>query len=691
MNIVIEYPWWFVLFCITAGLLYSGVLYYKNNKLNELPNWLVKTLFIVRFTVVTLIGFLLLSPLLNIIDREVEKPIVIIAQDNSASIVIGKDSSFYRNQFKKKLQTLTNELSDKYEVKWYSFGDNVNALSSLDSLKFNEKQTSISSFFDEIETRYSNRNLGAVILATDGLYNKGSNPVYASEKIKSPVYSIALGDTTVKKDLVLLDVEHNRLAYLGNEFPLQIVVSAKKLKNATTTLTIQKGKNTLFTQKITITNDAFTTTIPVYLEAKNVGLQHYKIKLSALPGEMTLSNNERDVFIEVLDSRQKVLIVSNAPHPDVAAIKESLEANQNYEVESFIADKFNKSLKNYNLIILHGLPNRDNPATKIINEIKKSNIPLWIISGANTILNNDLSVKSTIQKTNECEALPDQNFSLFTVSEELRHSFNYFPAVVCPYGTFTTLNGSNTLLYQRIGMVDTKMPLMTFNTIEENKTALFYGEGIWRWRLQDFAAHGNHNVFDELISKTVQYLAVKVDKSFFKVSSSSSFYENEHILFKAELYNESYELMNEPEINIVIKNAADKKYNFTFSKTFNAYRLDAGMLPVGEYEYESNAKLGNKLYKQHGSFHIMPLNVESLNTVADHQLLYHIAKTHGGELFFPDELDKLFDKINSRDDIKSVSYTHNTLSELIHLKWIFFLILLLLTAEWFIRKWNGLY
>jgi len=691
MSIVLEYPSWFVVFCITSGLLYSGVLYYRNRKINELTEWLVKLLFVVRFVIITLLSFLLLSPLLNNIEREVEKPVIVIAQDNSQSIVIGKDSSFYRTEYKQKLQKLSDALSDKYDVKIYSFADKVNAISSVNAIKFDEKQTSISSLFDELEVRYANRNLGAVVIAGDGLYNKGSNPVFASEKIKVPIYTIALGDTTVKKDLVLQDVEHNRLAYLGNEFPLQIVVHAKKLKNNTTTLTIQQGKNTLFSQKININNDAFTTSIPVYIEAKNVGLQHYKVMVSAVDDEMTLTNNEQDVFIEVLDSRQKVVLLSDAPHPDIAAIKESMEANQNYEVESFTADRFNKPLKHYNLVILHGLPNRNNPATKIVNEIKTANLPVWIISGANTILNNDLSVFSSIQKTNECEAVLEQNFPLFTVSDELRKACKYFPAVVCPYGTFPQTNGSTTLFYQRIGTVETQMPLMAFGSQNEHKIAQFYGEGLWRWRLQDFATHGNHNLFDEFISKTVQYLAVKVDKSFFKISLPAAFYENDRIVLKAELYNESYELINEPEINMVIKDASNKKYNFTFSKTSDAYRLDAGMMPVGEYEYESTVKVGNKLYKQHGSFNIMPLNVESLNTIADHQLLYNIAKTNGAELFYPNELEKLLEKINSRDDIKSVAYTHDTLSDLINLKWIFFLLLLLLSAEWFIRKRNGLY
>jgi ribosomal protein L17 len=244
-----------------------------------------------RFLSVSILSFLLLSPLIKTVNREVEKPVIIVAQDNSQSLIIGKDSSFYRTEYKKKLQKLIDELGDKYEVRSYSFADKVKELGNTDSLKFNEKQTDISSLFDEIETRYSNRNVGAIILASDGLYNKGSNPVYTSSKIKIPVYTIALGDTTAKKDLILSKAEHNRIAYLGNKFPVEIEIDAKQFKGKTTTLTMSKGDINLFTQTVNISTDAYRTTIPVILEAKETGLQHYRIKLSPLPDEVSLANN----------------------------------------------------------------------------------------------------------------------------------------------------------------------------------------------------------------------------------------------------------------------------------------------------------------------------------------------------------------------------------------------------------------
>ncbi len=691
MNIITEYPSWFFIFCLLAGGAYAFILYRKDKKFSDISIWIVRLMTTFRFLAITIVCFLLLSPLLKTANRSVEKPIIIIAQDNSESLIAGKDSAFYKKEYKQNLQNLMNVLGEKYEVRSYSFADKIKELKNVDSLKFNEKQTDISALFDEIETRYSNRNVGAIILASDGLYNKGSNPVYAFNKIKTPIYTIALGDTTIKKDIILAKVDHNRLAYLGNEFPLEILVNAKQLKGKTTTLTVSKGGQTLFSKTINFNSETFTITVPILLQAKEVGLQHYKVNLSSVADEMSLANNYRDIFIDVLDAREKILILSDDPHPDVAAIKLSIEANQNYEVESYTIDEFDKPLKKYNLIILHSLPSIRNTASKILTEINTSNIPVWLFSGANTMLRNDLSVISKANKTNEVEPVLEENFPLFTISEELRKAFKDFPAITCPFGTYQSDNNSNVLLYQRIGIVDTKTPLMLFSSNGDSKVAVFTGEGIWRWRLQDFAANNNHLLFDEFVSKTVQYLSVKEDKSFFKVRGKNNFYENEAIEFEAEVYNESYELINEPEVNIVFTNADNKKFNYSFSKTSNAYRLNAGMMPVGEYKYDAKVKVGEKVYAQHGEYSISALQVELTNTVADHQLLFSLAKKHDGELIYPSQLEQLAEKLNKREDIKSVSYTEKKLNEIINLKWIFFLLLALLSAEWFMRKRNGAY
>lgn len=649
---------------------------------------------LMRFLAVTIIAILLLSPLLKTNLREVEKPIIVIAQDNSESIVAGKDSVFYRNEYTDNFSKLIKQLGDKFEVKTYSFGDKVEEKSEYN---YAEKQTDISGLFDEINNVYGNRNVGAIVLASDGLFNKGTNPVYSSAKSLAPVYTIALGDTNVRKDVILSRVNHNRFAYLGNKFPLEIIAEAKQFKGSEVMLNVLWDSTKIFEKKIAITSDNFSETVPVILEAKKPGLQKYTIRLSSLKGEVTQHNNSSDIFIEVLDGRQKVLIVANTAHPDIAALRQAIEINENYEVDVRLIDNMDKNIKAYNLIILHQLPSQKPTAVAFVHNVISAGMPAFYIIGKDTKMQTfntsklGLELQVRNNSMNEALSVVDDNFSLFTLDEELKKNIQKFPPLQVPFGDYKLSASASVMMKQRIGMVTTDMPLLYFTQQDENKIGVLTGEGLWHWRLSDFAINGNHNAFNSFVSKIVQYLSVKTDKSLFRVNVKNHFTESEAVVFDAELYNESYELINEPEVNMSIINSDNKKFPFTFTRTGNAYRLNAGNLAPGNYSYESTVNVGEKTLNARGRFTVSALYIETVNTVADYQLLYNLATSTGGKMFYKNELENLGNEIVSREDIKPIIYNQKKLRDVIHFKWLFFLILFMLAAEWVTRKRNGAY
>ena len=694
LNFITEYPLWFFVFCILLGAGYTALLYYRSSAFEGGNPNIARLMASFRFISVTLISFLLLGPLLKTIFREVEKPVVIVAQDNSESVLIGKDSAFYKTIYKENLEELIKQFQNDYDVKTYSFGS---AVKQEISFEFSDKETDISELMEEINTRYSNRNVGALILASDGLYNRGMSPLYKSSKFNFPVYAIALGDTNVKKDLILSKVGHNRIAYLGNTFPLEIYVNARQLVNREALLTVSKGNKKLFSQKLLITGEKFSATIPVLLEAKETGVQRYNIQLSHLDGEINYSNNGKDVFIDVLDGRQKVLILANSPHPDVAALKMSIESNNNYEVHvAFVAD-FKKVLSEYNLVILHQLPSLNNPAAAILDELEKHNIPRLFILGTQSSLNHfnnrnsGLFVAANQGKQNESQPLIADNLTLFTLSDHALNAIKKFPPALTPFGTYKSSGSAYIFMKQKIGMINTSDPLILFNATDEAKTGVIAGEGIWRWRIADYAGNDSHEAFNEIISKIVQYLAVKVNKNHFRVNSKNNFFENQTVEFDAELYNDIFELINEPEVSLTITNNENKRFPFVFTKTSTAYKLTAGIFPVGEYKYEAKVKSGDKLLTQSGEFSVSALQAEALVTEADHQLLYSLTKKQDGEMVYPEGLRNLYSLIKAREDVKPVVYTQQRLNEMINLKWVFFIILVLLSVEWFLRKRSGAY
>jgi hypothetical protein len=683
--ITIEYPIWLVLVCLLAGLGYAFLLYRKPKQ--DVNKTIYYLLFTLRFLIVSFLCFFLLNPLIKNTTTYTEKPIIIIAADNSASVTKNRDSVFYKNEFPASLHKFNEALADKYEVHFIKFAGDVK---EDDTLNFLGKETNLSNVFGEIQNNFEGKNVGAVVLATDGLYNTGSNPMSDLGNANYPVYTVALGDTTLQRDAFIKKINHNQTAYIGNQFPVEVQIQAADLQGKEAVLNIMQDDKKLAEQKIKYTSNNYTGVLNFLLNADKAGVQRYQAILTFTDGEQIKNNNTMPFVVDVIDKREKILLLVGAPHPDVASLKQTIEANQSYEVEVQLAERFNTSLKPYSLLILHNVNQNNTAFKKLSTEIASNKTSVWQFSKNDFWAFPSVRFTSSISRYNDAEPIFNSGFSLFNVSNELKNYLKEFPAVTCALTSYKVSNGAVALVNQQIGQVQTENPILVFADNGGQKSALFCAEGLWRWKLRDFADHENNTVFEELIQKTVQYLSVKADKSFFKVFTKKIINENEPLEFDAEAFNPSYELINEPEVSLVITDEAKKQFTYTFSKTTNAYHLSPGNFPAGDYSYTAQVKIGNQLYTQKGAFTVKPLLAEFTSTTADHALLYNISKKTGGQLFYPKQLNDLQKKLLDNDNIKTLVHEQKQVNDFINLKALFFILLAFLSVEWFIRKYNGL-
>jgi hypothetical protein len=693
LSVVTEYPAWFIIFCILLGGVYAATLYYKNQK-EEFSGFTNKWLATFRFLAISIIAFLLLSPLLKTTLKSTEKPLIIFAQDNSQSLITGKDSLYYLNEYPTTLNNAIADLEKDYEVRTYAFADKVIEGIPYD---YEGKLTNISAVFDEMTMRYSNRNVGAMVLAGDGIYNAGLNPVYASDQLRFPVFSFALGDTSLQKDLFISKVNFNRIAFLGNDFPVEVIVGGNMSIGQQSKLSLNRGQTTLFSKNINFKSNRYFETVQIQLEADKPGMQRYTVKIEPHGDEVSIVNNSFDIFIDILDARQKILIVGNSPHPDIGTLKTAIESNRAYEVTSKDISEFNEEIAAFNLLILHQLPAEDQNIAKLISDAKAAKIPILYILGAQSNLSqfsrlgSGLQIETDQQNYNEAVPVYDENFVLFTLTSPTRAAMENFPPLMAPFGEYKVANSANVLLYQQIGSLVTGYPLVLFNQTPDEKTGVIAGEGLWKWRLYDFLKNGSHTAFNEIVTKMIQYLSVKAERSFFKIMAQNNFPENEAVVINAEVYNQSYEMINDPDVEITITNSAGDTYPFIFGKTARAYQLNAGLLPVDNYTFEARVRVGDNIFTDEGAFTISPLNIESVNTIADHNLMFQLAQKTGGEMIYPSEITQLPEMLRSRPEITTITYSEKRFSDLVNLPWVFLLILGLLTVEWFIRKRGGSY
>jgi hypothetical protein len=694
-SLTLEYPTWALILCPIAGLLFAGLLYFRNRSIAELSKSALWTLSILRFLVVTIAIFLLLGPLVRYFDITIEPPVIAIVADNSSSLVMGEDSAATAQMVKDVYSRLSNDFSADFEVVTYTFGAELNEGNVID---FSEPVTDMSAVFSSLNDRYTNRNLGAVVLLSDGIYNRGRNPRYLNNGLNAPIYTVAFGDTTVKRDARIAETAANRIAFLGNSFPIEAVVEADKMQGSSARFSISHKGEALFSETIEYSREDFSTTIRAVLEAKEPGLQRYSLSLQYLNEESTEINNTASVFIDVLDDRQEVLILGNSPHPDLKALREAIVSNDNYKVEVALASDFEGDFSDFDLVILHQLPAATAAGRKIEKTLSEGTVPVWLIVGKQTTLNGltnfglGVSFVGRSNSTNDVKGTTNSNFSLFKLDDGVNNLVQEAPPLQVPFGQWSQSNSTETLLYQKVGRIRTDDALLVINSSSQRKSATLLGEGIWRWRLTDYAINENHEVFDSFVTSLVQYLAVKEDKRLFRAYGPELAMENEPLVFRAELYNPSYESINDADVELLIKNEEGTEFPYFFSKTPQAYRLDVGSLPAGNYTFQAFLNMNGERLSDSGSFGVKPFALEGARLRADHQTLNLVSVNSGGAVYYPGEVSELIQELNQgQGELKPVSYTNEIFSSILNFRWIFFILLLLLSAEWFIRKYLGSY
>lgn len=693
-NLIIAYPYGFILLALLAGLVYASILYFRN-KWNKISLFWTIVLFILRFVSVSMLAILLLSPFIKTKKKFIEKPIIVLGFDNSTSVVLGKDSVYYKNDFKQLWKDLPANIGEGFRIESYLFGGEVRKTEVLNS---KDKASDYSEFITHVKNEYSGMNLGAVVLAGDGIYNKGVEPVFAATGLSIPFYTIALGDTNSVKDIKITDVRFNSLVYKDDIFPLEVSISADKLDGKQAKLVISAFGKEQETKRIDIISDNFSSSYAFKLKATEIGKHRIKIDILLKDDELNKSNNQSSIFIDVFNNAQKILIIANSPHPDISAFNQSLKSYQQYETEiAYLNDLKIGKLVDYDLLILHQVPSVYKRTDELFREITKLEIPTLFILGKQSSLPTfnqvfkGMDVLTSVGKFEE--ARPDLNplFTRFSYDIRYRSQIEKLPPVITPLGNYVVAQNAEVFAYQRINNISTDFPLIVFFDESGLKSGAVAGEGIWMWRIHNYLNDGNFDAFDSFLNKTIQFLAAKKDKRFFRVNSKNEYNRSENVLISAELYNAAYETVSDAEVSLRLMNENGEQFNYLFSPNNDLYALDLKQLDVGVYSYTAQAQIGTDEFEAKGEFIVRGHSFESRKLKADHNLLYRMAQSGNGKMLYPDELSELHDLLTENQTLKNRSYFEEKLSGLNTMPLILGIILFLLSLEWFLRKYFGSY
>ena len=675
---------WLIVLALAIGAVYASLLYLFSKKYSKS---LTILLFALRTIVVATVVMLFFNPYIKQKINKIEQPIVIFAQDNSESIILTKDSVFYKTKFPKLIDSLANVLEKNYDVEKLLFGGSVNDASSRHfdrpqgaeksheisrfrfaplEMTFSEQYTNISEALSTISRQYYKKNVGAVVLISDGIVNQGINPELNIDNYPFPIYSVTLGDTIAYPSMTIKDVKYNKTVPANMLFPLRITANALNNKGKEINIVVKMDGNEVENVSAPITSNRFSKTFDFNIDSGEEGVKNI---------EISIGQSSRRIFITVTDKKYRVLCIAHAPHPDIAAIKSALDDHFEFDVKyGNVVD-----IDNYDLLILH-------------NIAIKSSIPSLSIVGTDFDAFNEsqdiVKIGRGAANTNlDIRARYNNSFGLFTISSDIKNELKSYPPLSLPHCEIAFSGHHDDALFMNIMDLETLNPLLAFSTDSDgNKHAFLFGTGCWRWKLYEYFHHKNNDGFNEIFSKTIKYLLTEKDKEL-TINHKDSYLNTEQINITAELRNPSRELVNEPDLHIVINNA----YDYVFAKGDNNYNLNIGMLPEGIYNYRAHTMFGGEDYNASGTFIVESVGVEAQDLTANIERMRSLASQTGGKHYYITDIQQLINDLQNDNRIASISRAETRYDDLINLKWLFFSILALITIEWLLRKIFGIY
>jgi hypothetical protein len=679
----------YLLIALFAGMASALWLYARQKTFTRPQSILLGGL---RGLSVFLIFLLFLGWIIKRSSREIIKPVVVLLADNSASLLATSDSVWMRERFPDEWEKLTQQLfSNEYEVARLRFSGFSETSTTLDFLG---KETNIAAALHDVSIRYANRNVAAVILASDGIVNSGADPLFILDRLNFPVYTVALGDSTRRLDLRVAQVRNNEVVFSGNKFSIEVTIDADKAEGKESMLRIS-GADERYEVRLNFTSVSESQTHTFSFTAGKPGIARYRIEIVPIEGENNKENNRRDVLIEVIDSRQKILLAAAAPHPDLGAIRRALETNEHLEVIVQIGkqDALPEAAESFSLAILVQLPHQSNGFKQSLQQLNTASIPCWHVLGGGSDLNvfnslqTGLRIRNPLPRLDEVQSLANQDFSLFFLPAELAEMLPRFPPLSVPFGDIERSAAGEALLLRSVTGVKTDIPVWMVSDFSGQKQSVLAGEGIWKWRMQAYARTQSHAAFDQLVRGLVQYLAMREDKQPFRVRVAQKFTEGQPVRFSAALYNPGMEPIRGAEISLKLTNQDGKEFIYVFSPSGDSYSLDAGILPAGEYSWQAQTSHAGRNHKREGYFRVEALVLEWQQTRANVELMRQLALQSSGRMVLPAQLSDIPEMLDARDDIQGVSREVTKKDELISWKILLALLIISLGLEWSVRKY----
>lgn len=651
-----------------------------------------------RAASLSLLLILLLNPFITTEENSESMPLIAVYGDNTQSLSIERGEYNGLESYLEIFSTTEQVLAENFEVERFIFSDEVQPGSEIILNGSTTHLQRVFEHFQENENRYS-----AAVVLTDGIYTRGRNPVFTAQNISKPLVFIPLGDTSDVRDIAVSKTDIPETVYTFTKSRIEFEVQQSGFKDEEAAIYVERNGERILTESQQFLANQSTHLFEIEEEFTEPGFYTYDIVVPAINGEFTDQNNSRSFTIQVQDDKTEILSLAFDIHPDVGSVRRIIASDmQNELMEATILQNDRVLGQNPlelnsdpDLIVLHGLPDPESDYTQWLNN---STSPIIFLSTPSTYqdgksVRNYLNSKpfratgsGQMIKVQIENFLGDADHPILNVPSI---NFQRLPFLITNLSDHFLSAGSEVLFKATYQREVSPYPLLIISEGANRRVAAI---NAYNWYLFEQSPNPDYRQFyTRLFSNAISWTASSPrNENLLLNPTKDTFTENEDVTIQATLLND----LDEPEPDATIEisvfeiNSDDEIVSYQMNhERSGSYSSELGRLPSGVYRIQASAtKNGREIGTDQTSVTIGNSILEFLDTKRNDLLLRQLSEISNGLLLDDGDFQMLTTYLREQIRTRTSVEKDSTQEPVYRYTIWFFIILILLSAEWILRR-----
>jgi len=738
-----------VLVLILIVLLVAAFIYfiYLRSRV-RLPGRTTATLIALRVTLLTLMVVLLLRPVVVVSSAIPRSSYVAMVIDDSVSMKLQDvpGGATRLEAVKHALfdptagqESFLNRLDGKFKTNLYGFSGGLTRLKDGNDLYGEGRTSDLAGALEETMKRSSGMPLSAVVLATDGASNVPRDLAAVLRELRArdiAVFTVGVGNTARPMDAELTRVNMPRRVLVGSRLNIETIVGLSGYGETKVLLSVREDGRAIKTEEVNLRGND-TQAVNLEITPATPGIHRYTVEVTPLDGELTVENNKQDSLVEVIEGPLRILHVEGEPRWELGKIRESLQPNEknvvivalqrtgenkfyrqgvgnqtelatgfpkteeelfSYQgliigsveagfftadelrsIEAFVARRGGGLLALGGRLAFDGGKYKGTPLDDLL--------PISLNGGAVDDANSFAPVYKPVL-TGAGQAHPITRLNDDRAANQ--KAWNEMPPISVSEVLTSVKPGASVLLEARRveGSGPQVAPLLVQQRYGRGQTLALTATDTWRWRMKMDSKNNAHETFWRqmlryLVSGTPEQVEIGTEKEVYSLDDNVSIVAN----IRDKRFNPVGDAQATARVTKPSGTVVDVPLKFTTLNSVNTYAGEFKADELGQHRIEligNSTTLGQLSAKS--NMLVSDLNREYYSAAQNSDVLKRIAAETGGKYYTTADAQSLLDDLIYRQ----TPYSERVTKDLWDMPVNFMLIIGLLSAEWFLRKREGL-